>query len=67
MESVREISRQRGIAPRKLSKLDLIRALQREEGNFDCFATAHDGYCDQFQCLWREDCFMLSKRRGKDD
>jgi len=62
MQSVREIAKQRGVTPRKLGKIELIRTLQLEEGNFDCFAKAYAGYCDQFNCLWREDCFSLSAR-----
>jgi hypothetical protein len=38
-----------------LSKLELIRQIQRAEGNFDCFGTAKD-FCDQVQCCFREDC-----------
>lgn len=64
MQSVREIAKQRGVTPRKLGKIELIRTLQLEEGNFDCFAKAYAGYCDQFNCLWREDCFSLSAQRG---
>ena len=38
-----------------MSKADLIKAIQRAEGNFDCFGTAAN-YCDQMDCAWREDC-----------
>jgi hypothetical protein len=31
-----------------LSKAELIRRIQKAEGNFDTFGTAK-GYCDQFQ------------------
>ena len=41
--------------PERYSKTDLIRALQRAEGNFSCFGTA-GGYCDQLTCCWRKDC-----------
>jgi hypothetical protein len=37
-----------------LSKAELIRRIQRAEGNFDCFGTAK-GYCDQLDCCFRED------------
>lgn len=39
----------------KYSKKELIKAIQRQEGNFDCFGTAIN-FCDQMSCLWREDC-----------
>ena len=41
-----------------LSKAELIRRIQKAEGNFDCFGTAKS-YCDQFECCFREDCFRV--------
>ncbi len=43
-----------------LSKLELIRKLQVAEGNFDCYARACGGVCDQPACLWREECLQDS-------
>jgi hypothetical protein len=43
-----------------LTKKELIRRVQRVEGNFDCFGTANE-YCDQFQCCFRDDCFRFVK------
>lgn len=40
----------------KYSKKDLVKTIQRIEGNFDCFGTASNSYCDQLLCCWREDC-----------
>ncbi|MBE0568964.1 MAG: hypothetical protein IH577_04745 [Deltaproteobacteria bacterium] len=42
---------------------DLIHAIQRTEGNFDCFGTARDGACDQENCKWREACIAESAFR----
>ena len=39
----------------RLSKKDLIKTIQRKEGNFDCFASARNS-CDQVCCSWRSDC-----------
>ena len=36
-------------------KADLIKQIQKTEGNFPCFGTAV-GHCDQIDCLWRDDC-----------
>ena len=47
-----------------LSKMELIRRIQRAEGNFDCFGTAKD-YCDQFQCSFREDCLKPLGAKAK--
>ena len=39
----------------KHAKKDLIKSIQRKEGNFDCFGTAR-GSCDQSACYWKSDC-----------
>jgi len=39
----------------KFSKKDLIKTIQRTEGNFDCFGSAR-GSCVQMACCWRPDC-----------
>jgi len=39
-----------------MSKTELIRAIQRAEGSFDCFATMHVNDCNQMNCLRRVDC-----------
>jgi len=62
MEEVRSIARSHSIKPAHLSKTELIKTIQTREGNFDCFATAYDGECDQFGCIWREDCFAAAMK-----
>jgi len=52
---VRKRAKGLGLKPGRLSKADLIRAIQRAEGHFDCFGTA-SGFCDQQDCAWRKDC-----------
>jgi hypothetical protein len=37
------------------TKADLIREIQRAEGNYDCFETATD-YCDQTESRFRSMC-----------
>ncbi|MFH1458686.1 MAG: SAP domain-containing protein [Candidatus Omnitrophota bacterium] len=39
----------------KHSKKDLIRMIQRQEGNFQCFGTVVKS-CGQMACCWRTDC-----------
>lgn len=63
LQAIRGIAREQGVPGRsRLSKPDLIRAIQRHEGNFDCFGTAREGYCDQTSCLWLGDCLQSSTR-----
>jgi len=61
IQQLRTIAQQHQIDAAGLSKTEIIHKLQRQEGNFDCFASATDGECDQFDCLWREDCFKAAK------
>jgi len=56
MNEIKEIARLRGVNPGRLKKVDLIRTMQREEGNESCFQTGQVHECEQHQCLWREDC-----------
>ena len=60
VEEIRKLARDRGLKPAKLTKRELVRMIQRSEGNFDCFGTATAGVCDQLGCLWREACFKES-------
>lgn len=62
IQEVRDIAVTYGIKPGKQNKTVLIKSIQRQEGNFDCFATAASGECDQMGCLWRRDCFAAAKR-----
>lgn len=55
MTEVRKRAKDLGLEPGSLRKADLIRAIQRAEGHFDCFGTA-TGFCDQQDCAWRKDC-----------
>lgn len=63
MDDIRIIARNAGIKPGKLNKTQLVRSIQLTEGNFDCFATATNGECDQWACIWREDCFTTSIKK----
>ena len=63
IQEIRTIAKARGIKSAKLSKAELIKTIQRAEGNFPCFGTDVDGRCDQFGCAWREDCIPGEKRK----
>ena len=55
MQEIREIAKEKSVKAGKMSKTELIRAIQRAEGNNDCFAGDNVSGCDQVNCLWRED------------
>lgn len=61
LQEIRAIAKSNNVDFSGLDKSDLIHMLQRNEGNFDCSATAYDGICDQESCKWREDCLDSSK------
>jgi hypothetical protein len=65
MTELRSIAINIGIKPGKLNKEKLIKTIQRQEGNFDCFATAVNSFCDQDDCLWRKDCFASIRKGAK--
>ncbi len=56
IKEIRDIAKKKGIKVNNMKKGNMIRAVQRAEGNFDCFGSAKDGVCNQVYCLWREDC-----------
>jgi hypothetical protein len=62
MQQIRAIAVEKGVTRSHRSKRDLVRAIQRQEGSFDCFATDPAGLCDRTDCLWREDCPPTARR-----
>ncbi len=62
IDQVRVVAKSLGLHPGKHSKADLIKSIQLAEGNFDCFASAASGECNQMNCSWREDCFDAARK-----
>jgi len=56
LKDIKEMARNFDIKAGKMKKDEIVRAIQKAEGNFDCFGTALSGSCSQEDCLWREDC-----------
>lgn len=56
LDDIRKLARERGLKPARLTKRELIKLIQRSEGNFDCYASADQGHCDQLDCLWIDPC-----------
>jgi len=53
---IKEIAVQHYIKTDKAKKADLIRAIQRAEGNAQCFDSNSSGECGQEGCVWRDGC-----------
>ncbi len=62
MQEIRGLAKNLGIKTSRMSKAGLIQQIQLNEGNFNCFASAVNGECDQLQCAWRNDCFAAAKK-----
>lgn len=61
MQDIRVLGREKGLRfGVGVSKVGAIRAIQKAEGNFDCFGRAGSGYCDQGDCLFRSACLAKS-------
>jgi hypothetical protein len=58
LKQVRDIAKTKGIKVGNMKKANIIRTIQKTEGNFECFGTAINGGCNQSDCLWREDCLQ---------
>lgn len=60
LKKVKDIAKSKSVEPGKMKKTEIIKAIQRAEGNFDCFGSASEArYCDQQRCIWRKDCLSL--------
>lgn len=64
MAEVRKLAKEAGISSFGKTKADLIRAIQRHQGYFDCYGTAVD-FCDQMDCCFREACFAESRKTSR--
>jgi hypothetical protein len=56
IQDIKDIAKKKGVNAGKMNKTDLIRAIQKAEGNNACFATPSVQTCGQMNCLWRADC-----------
>jgi hypothetical protein len=57
MSDVRKKAKELGVKPGKLRKADLIRTIQAQEGNSQCYQSGLE-FCDQDGCCWRSDCLQ---------
>lgn len=59
-KELHKLAKKFNISDNGLNTIELIRTIQRSEGNFDCYGKATEGTCDQPECLWRPDCLLVS-------
>ncbi len=56
LQEIKAIAKSRGLKNVNFKKADLIRVIQKSEGNQDCFGSIKSNACGEINCLWREDC-----------
>jgi hypothetical protein len=56
VKEIKELAKAKGLKTGNMKKENIIRAIQKAEGNYECFGTAVSGECDQINCMWRMDC-----------
>ena len=62
MTQIRQLAKEKGAKIGNMNKVDAIRMIQLTEGNFDCFAKADTGHCDQGDCMFQDDCIKISNK-----
>ena len=55
-DEIKAIARQKLVKGGKITKKELVRAIQLDEGNSPCFDTNTSKLCGQDNCLWRGHC-----------
>lgn len=53
---IKKIAIQQGIRVVGVKKAEIVRAIQKQEGNSPCFASGKAGECGQPYCLWLAAC-----------
>jgi len=56
LDEVKKIAKERGLQTKGMKKKEIIRLIQQDEGNNDCYETGNAASCGQTECLWRDDC-----------
>jgi hypothetical protein len=56
LADVKEKAKKLNINAGKMSKTELVRAIQIKEGNSACFQSEIAPVCGLLNCLWRKDC-----------
>jgi len=59
MIQLKEKAKNIGIKPRSMKKTELVQAIQRAEGNPDCYGRSM-GRCEQIRCCFRDDCLKIT-------
>ena len=61
-QDIQKMAKGMDIKPYRMKKTDMIRAIQREENNIECYGTDRVDICEEEACLWRGDCLTLNNK-----
>ena len=53
---IKQIAVEHGIRVVGVKKIDIVRTIQKQEGNTPCFASGKAAECGQPNCLWAAAC-----------
>lgn len=53
---IKKIASEQGIKIFGVKKVDIVRSIQKQEGNTPCFASGKVAECGQMHCLWIAAC-----------
>ncbi len=56
IQEIEAIAKNKGVKTAKMGRIELIRAIQKAEGNPECFGYGNADRCPQTDCLWMKDC-----------
>lgn len=62
IKRIRKIAKEKNVDTKGMDKRDIIQSIQRVENNYQCFGTDRMEYCNEQECLWREDCLAQNKK-----
>jgi hypothetical protein len=53
---IRKYAKKKGVNPGRMTKAELIRAIQAAENNPTCYRSDRKFNCPETNCLWEKDC-----------
>lgn len=56
LTEIKKYAKEKGVNPRVMKKIELIRAIQAAEGNPTCYDSERKANCQEWNCLWEKDC-----------
>lgn len=60
----KEKSNQKSPSTRKYERVKFIHQIQKSQGDFPCFRTGYNYFCDSSKCVWRNECMNIHKKIG---